>query len=175
MHRSEKRPTLKKLTIAATLAATVLTAGVANAASTASDATASIVAAIAITNSTGLNFGQIVPSVAIGTVTVPPVGAKSFTGGVTLANAVTATPAAFEVTGAGSNAFTITLPTSINVTGPGVAMVVDNFVSSPVATAPATLDVDGTLPLLVGATLNVGVSQAAGTYTGTFNVAVVYN
>jgi hypothetical protein len=38
-----------------------------------------------------------------------------------------------------------------------------------------TLDVTGAQTLLVGATLHVGVSQAANPYSGTFNVTVAYN
>ena len=78
------------------------------------------------------------------------------------------------MTGAPSNTYAITLPTSITLAAAaGAPMVVDTFVSAPTVTG--TLDITGAQTLLVGATLHVGVSQAANPYSGTFNVTVAYN
>lgn len=168
---------MKSLPIAAALvlsAALVLT-GTANAATASGSANASIVAALAISNTVALNFGQIAPTIAIGAVTVGTTGARSFTGGVTLANGTPPTAASFGVTGAPSNTYAITLPADIDVTltGPGAPMTVTGFVSDPPTSG--ILSAGGTQTLLVGATVHVGVSQVAGAYTGLFNVDVVYN
>lgn len=167
---------MKNLTTAATLAlsAVLLSAGAAHAAgTTGSSASAEIVAAVSISNNGGLNFGQIAPSAVIGTVTVAPNGDVSKSGGVTLGNGTTATASSFAVTGSIGNTYAITLPSSTLLTGPGVNLTVDGFESTP--DAIGTLSGAGTDTLLVGATVHVGVSQAAGAYSGTFNVTVAYN
>jgi hypothetical protein len=166
---------MMKLSSAVILAASLglLPAVAAEAATTASSAGATIVASISISNTVGLNFGQIAPSAVIGSVTVATTGVRSSSGGVTLANGTTPTASSFDVTGTGSNTYAITLPTSITMAGPGVLITVDSFVSNP--SGSGTLSVGGAQTLLVGATLYTGVSQAAGVYAGTFNVTVAYN
>ena len=162
-------------TLAIIATATLFSAALASAASTSSSANASIVSAIAITNTAPLNFGQIAPTIVIGTVSVATTGERAGLGGVTLANGSTPAAASFAVTGAANNTYTITLPASTTLTGPGAPMTVDGFVSNPDATGTGTLSALGAQTLLVGATLHVGVSQVAGAYTGTFNVDVNYN
>ncbi len=168
---------MKSLPIAAALALTAGLAfsGSANAAVASGSANANIVAAISISNTVALNFGQIAPTIALGSVTVAPDGDRTFLGGVTLANGTPATAASFAVTGAPLNTYAITLPGDSDVTllGTGAPMTVTGFVSDPPVTG--TLSGAGAQTLLVGATVNVGVSQVAGAYTGLFNVDVVYN
>ena len=87
--------------------------------------------------------------------------------------------AAFEVTGSGISIFTISLPTSIDITNANDdTMTVDTFTSSlPIAgvTLGGVLgDLSVTEDFTVGAKLNVGADQAAGLYTGTFDVTVNY-
>jgi hypothetical protein len=71
--------------------------------------------------------------------------------------------------------FTIEVPTSIVIETEGGAdqMTVDNFISS--LGADSVLDVNGEATLEVGATLNVSAQQAAGLYSGSFDVIVAYN
>jgi hypothetical protein len=139
------------------------------------NATATIIAPIAITNSTDLAFGNVAVSATLaGTVVLSPLGVRTPTAGVTLP-AVTGTfsAATFSVTGSGASTYAITLPASITLTGvPSGTMTVDNFTSNPSGTGALTA---GAQTLTVGGTLNVGAAQAAGTYTGTFNVTVNYN
>ena len=52
-------------------------------------------------------------------------------------------------------------------------MTVNNFVSS--LGADSVLDANGAATLGVGATLNVAAQQAAGLYSGSFDVIVAYN
>jgi len=158
------------------LSAALLSAGAAEAASTSSAVSAQIVASISISNSVGLNFGQIAPTVAIGAVTVATTGIRNGTGGVTLAGGTPPTASSFQVSGAPVNTYSITLPGDTDVTltaAAGAPMTVTGFVSDP--DASGTLSGAGTDTVLVGATLNVGVSQATNPYSGTFNVTVAYN
>lgn len=135
------------------------------------NAAAVITSGIAITKTADLVFGDIVADPAsAGTVVVSPAGSRSGTvvtfGGRTFNNA------SFDVTrsGSGNPHFTVTLPTSVNISNGASTMVVDNFTSNypappPAQSAPFTLN--------VGATLHVGASQPVGTYTGIFTVTVV--
>ena len=147
-------------------------------ANTTASANANIIPAISIARVTDLNFGDILqPAGAGGTLaltaaapTVPnPLGVTTAGGTVNAAE--------FTVMGAGTRSFSVTLPVSINITANGGAnsMVVDNFTSScgPCTFGGATATMES-LPLYVGATLNVGNTQALGAYTGTFAVTVAY-
>jgi hypothetical protein len=106
-----------------------------------------------------------------------PAGVRSVTGGCTLP-AITGTvaAAAFNVTGAANYTYAITLPgAATTITFGANNMTVDTWTSTPSGTG--TLSAGGSQTLTVGATLNVGASQAAGTYvSGTpFTVTVNYN
>jgi hypothetical protein len=137
-------------------------------------ATAKVLAPIAIAAGANLNFGTIA-SGAVGTVVVTSAGARSATGGVGLvtdgANAPTA--GVFTVTGAAGYGFSITLPVgTASITSGANSMTVGTFTSTP--SGSGTL-VAGTATVNVGGTLNVGLNQAAGAYTGTYPVTVNYN
>jgi hypothetical protein len=169
---------MKVLSIAASLALIVglLSAGTGFAAQDSSAASADVVAAIAIDNTVPLEFGQIVPSAVIGTVALnPTTAARSPLGGVTLSNGITPTAASFNVTGSANSTYAITLPSSILLTGAGVDLTVDTFTSDPTVAAGGTLSGLGAQALKVGAKVHLGVSQAAGEYSGTFDVSVAYN
>jgi hypothetical protein len=146
-------------------------------ASATANATADIVSNLTIANVTGLQFGKIVSGATAGTVTVSPTGTRTSSGGVSPVNGATPAPSAasFTVTGEAGASYAITLPTSAITLGNGAGgtMTVDGFTSNPDGTG--TLAADGHQVLDVGATLHVGASQAAGTYSGTFSVAVAYN
>jgi hypothetical protein len=140
-----------------------------------SPATARIVTPIAITNDVPLHFGNVEASANIGTVVMSPSesNARTRTGGATLpAIAGSPTAAKFTVTGEDALTYAITLPASTTLSSGGNNMTVNTFTSTPSATGLLT---EGTQVVYVGATLNVGASQAAGSYSGTFNVTVAYN
>lgn len=139
--------------------------------------TATIVTPISITKTVDMNFGNIAVNSSSGTVVLSPEGARSSTGGVTLpGTSGTVTAASFDVTGEGAYTYAITLPSSVTITRNSGAeiMTVNAFTSTPSATGTLTA---GAQTLTVGATLNVGASQVAGTYvSGTaFTVTVNYN
>ena len=136
---------------------------------------ATIITPIAISKTTDMNFGNVAVSATAGTVVLTPASTRSKTGGVTLP-AVTGTvaAAAFAVTGLGASTYSITLPASYTITSGANNMTVNAFTSTPSVTGALTA---GAQTVQVGATLNVGATQAAGTYTNAtgFNVTVNYN
>lgn len=142
-------------------------------------ATANIVTPIAIVNTTNMNFGNLAVSPTVAGTVVLPAGlapTRTLTGGVTLMTGGTITAAAFTVTGLVDATYSISLPASASLTGPGAPMLADAFVSTPTVLAGGVLTL-GTQTLYVGATLNVGAAQVAGSYTTVtpFTVTVNYN
>jgi hypothetical protein len=141
-----------------------------------SNASATIVGPIGISNTQEMNFGNVAVSATGGTVVLTPAGARSTTGGVTLpATTGTVTEAIFHVTGADGYSYAITLPSAaLTITSGGNTMTVDTFTSSPSGTGSLS---GGSEDLSVGATLNVAGGQPAGTYTSAtpFTVTVNYN
>jgi hypothetical protein len=139
-------------------------------------ANATIITPIAIAHVADLNFGNIVAGTGIGTVIVDTEGDRTKTGDVILPTATpgTVNAAKFTVTGLQDATYAITLPGSIDISASeeGPTMEVNNFTSNPDGAGTLT---GGTQTLSVGATLKVGAGQAAGNYTGTFNVTVAYN
>jgi hypothetical protein len=162
--------TLAALTLASTLSAAQ------NSATASASAKANIISPITLTKVVGadLNFGDVVPGATAGTVVVTPAAVRTSTGGVSLGNGATVAAAAFTVGGANNATYSITLPAGpVTITGPTSTMTVDTFTSNPSGTG--TIGATGTQLLNVGGTLNVGINQAIGAYTGTFNVTVAYN
>lgn len=138
-------------------------------------ASATIVTPISIAKNTDMNFGNIATDGSVGTVVLSPASGRTPSGGVTLpATAGTVTAASFTVSGSGSYAYSITLPSSVIITSGSDQMTVDNFTSTPSANGQLT---SGEQIINIGATLNLVASQAEGTYiSGTpFAVTVNYN
>jgi hypothetical protein len=147
----------------------------AKAADATATATATIAAAISIAKTVDMSFGTIAATATAGTVVLGTDGSRSCTDVECLAGNPGAA-ASFNVTGANNATYSITLPGSASLTGPGPAMTANAFTSSPTATG--TLSGAGAETLLVGATLAVGTvsTQTVGTYTSTnFTVTVNYN
>jgi hypothetical protein len=128
---------------------------------------------IAITWAQDLEFGTLAgDGTSAGTATINPVtGAKTVTGGVYDFGGIS-NAAVFDVTGKKNRAFTITLPASITLTSGGNTMTLNGFTSNP--SLVGTLDNNGAATVTVGATLQVGVGQAGGAYSGIFNITVDY-
>ena len=143
-----------------------------NSASTSASASARVVAAIALSKTADLSFGDIVASGALGTVVMTSAGVRSATGGTTLGNTNGAATAGFTVTGVSGSTYSITLPGGgASITGAGAPMTVDTWTGSK---AGGTLS-SGSDTFTVGGTLHVGANQVAGSYTATFSVSVNYN
>jgi hypothetical protein len=141
------------------------------------NAGARIISPLAIAFNTDLHFGTIMKGTLASTVEISPAAVRTvLTGDATLsALAPAATAARFTITGEPTLAYSITLPGSINITGPGPLMVVDVFTGD--VASPNTIPGGGSQVLNVGAVLHVGTgaTQTSGAYTGTFNVSVNYN
>jgi hypothetical protein len=129
-----------------------------------------------------LDFGDIIPSNAAGTVTIEPDGSRGRTGGVTLAGGG-GEPARFAGLGTRNRQVNISLGSnSIWITGPGTRMRVRNFEigSTPTAilsTSPTRFRIIsplGNYNFPVGATLEVGANQAPGDYSGSFTITLNY-
>ena len=145
-------------------------------ASATATASANIIQPLEIVKTADLAFGNIASGTSEGTVVIATDGARTSTGGVTLIEAGNVSNAAsFDVNGLADASFTIEVPASIVIETAGGAdqMTVDNFVSS--LGADSVLDANGEATLNVGATLNVSAQQAAGLYSGSFDVIVAYN
>ena len=137
-------------------------------------ATANPPATVTIRTDQGLGFGSIMVGPGGGTVTVAPDGTRTLSGLFGLGGGFSAASFTVEVSGDNPH-YLITLPPSTVLVGSGGAqMIVDTFQSFPAgsgnANPPARQDT-----MTVGAMLHVGAAQAAGTYSGVFNVTVNLN
>lgn len=152
------------------LASTAL-ASAAQAADVVAGAGAKIVAPLQIENTTDLYFGTIAPSL-----TDNDVVQVSFDGSKDCGAALSClsddhTAAAFAVSGAEGQSYTIALPTQATIrNGNGDEMTIANFAGS----KPNGTLANGTDSFTVGGVLNVAARQAAGDYQGTFVVTVEY-
>lgn len=148
------------------------------AATASNDATATVVAPIAIAAGSTLRFGSFSTAAAGQTVSINATSGARTSSGALLVTSTTGR-ATFNVTGQGSLTYAITLPgngvVTITTDDGGSAneiMAVSNFVSDPSGTGTLT---SGAQTLGVGATITTVSSQVAGAYTGSFNVSVDYN
>lgn len=144
---------------------------------------AKIVAPISITETAALHFGTMaVLAGTPGTCVLSTQGSRSATGGVNLsAQTPSATNAAYNVSGAISTTYAITLPATIIVSNgtPAQDMTINALLARSASTGTdglnGTLNSSGTDSFTIGGTLNVAAAQPAAVYTGTFNVTVAYN
>lgn len=133
------------------------------------------VAAISISNLQPLAFGKFAVGSG-GTVTVSPNGIRTATGGVVLLSSDSGGAASFRVSGDPGLSYDIVLPPDgavVLASGGGQSMPVGAFTSSPADFGQ--LEPSGVQTVAVGATLTVATGQAAGGYSGSFNVTVDYN
>lgn len=132
-----------------------------------------------------LNFGKIIAGTTAGTVTVAPTGARTATGGARLAADPNVRPARFAGKGSSNQNVGIALiagTATLTRIGGTEKMTVDTFIIGSTPTATLTIlpvsfrisSASGIFAFPVGATLRVGANQAAGNYTGTFTVTLVY-
>ena len=137
-------------------------------------ATAKILEPIAISAINDLEFGSIAAGSSVSDVVMTSGGVRSTTGNADLYTSDAGQQGTFDVTGESNHTYTITLPDNgdVTLTSGGNSMDVKDFESTP---ATGSLDAAGKQTINVGATLVVGASQAAGSYTGSYTVTVNYN
>jgi len=146
--------------------------------STTAQAAATILTPISIAKVNDMNFGNIaVVPTAPGTVILDPSGSVSTGGGggVTLPITTgTISAASFNVAGAASFTYAITLPTaSIAINNGSNVMDLGTFTSSPSGTG--LLSSAGAQVLAIGATLSVSAGQPTGIYTASTALVIAVN
>lgn len=163
---------IRNVLTAAALVAMIAAPATVKAASDSATASATIAAAVTVTKVSDLEFGLISPTGTAGTVTVSNTGTRTGDANVVLQAGNTPAQASFNVSGAASQAITVTIPASATLTGAGTDMVAT---LNQTEAGAQTLDGSGAFTVDVGASLAVGINQGAGAYTGSFDVTVVYN
>lgn len=134
-----------------------------------------VVAPIAITKDTDLQFGKFMAGPVGGSVVVVPAGTRTAGGDTVLVAGTPSTAATFTVTGETGTTYSITLPGAPILLSDGAThtMSVGTFTSTPAAAAGSLAT--GTESLKVGATVTVGPAQVAGVYTNTTDLNVIVN
>ena len=149
---------IKAALASSVLAASVMGANAANAATASADARANILQQVTVTSDgSDLDFGTIVSG-----------GGRSCGAGIVCSGAFSA--AGFDVTGTDGETVSVASDPSVTLNS-GTNSMTANIVSS-VSTMTLT---GGVGSFNVGGLLNVGANQADGAYVGTFNVTVNYN
>jgi hypothetical protein len=140
-------------------------------------ATATIFRPIALSATAGLTFGNIVrPASGTGTVAVDTTtGERTLTGDGVIGIGGAPHRATFSVTGEGGQIFSVTVPPSFLMTGPGSPITVTLTTT---ASGPQSLDGSlgsaGTASFGVGGSFTLPANTATGGYTGSFQVSVDY-
>lgn len=134
---------------------------------------------IEVTNVSTLDFGTLLPFGRPGTVTITTAGGSNTSNLLLIEQG---SVAEWSVKGTGNAPYAVTLPANISLTsdnGNESPMTVSAFRtsarSSGYSTPISVLDASGDGSFTVGATLNVGANQPAGTYTGSYEITVSYN
>jgi hypothetical protein len=141
-----------------------------NATTGSADASATIIAPLAIVKDVDLRFGNIASGAAAGSVVLSTNGIRTPSNVILPSVTGTYSAAQFTVSGLIGATYEITLPASTTISNGSVSMTIDNFIHD----ATEVLN-GGSETFNVGATLNLDAGQDAGAYTGTFNVTVDYN
>ena len=158
---------MKRALAGAALAALAMNASAAHAASATATAKAKILAPLTINNTSDLDFGTIVSGTVASTVAVTTAGAATCGSGLTCIGTTSA--AGFSLGGTSGAAVGISGPATVTLTSGS------NNMTASLAYSAASVTLTGTGGTFsVGGTLNVGASQAAGNYSGTFNVTANY-
>lgn len=144
-------------------------------------ASVSVVEPIGIQRVADLRFGRIIQPTANGTLTLAFDGTLTEAGGVVgLSSTPQAIngrgPGAFAIFGDPNRRFIAFMPNAIVITSGTNAMTVNQFQANPSGFLGIfrRFDANGFAPLLLGARLNINANQATGTYTGTYEVTVLY-
>jgi Mat/Ecp fimbriae major subunit len=151
-------------------AAAALLPSAALAATATGHASVTIVSAVAVSETTPMDFGTVGVTRAGGTVVLSPNGTRSGPANYNFDGS--ARPGEFTVTGTPNAAIAISFSAGDAVTGPGPAMALGSFTHN-AGRAPA-LNSAGNLSLAVGASVTVGQAQPYGSYAGTYTVTVNY-
>ena len=131
-------------------------------------ATAGVVVPMGITNTSNLEFGDILGGTS-GTVIIDASGNP----GGTLSSTGIQSAGTFSVTGANSRTFSITIAKVGDLESGAFDLIISGFTHN--AGATPTLSNTGLFALGVGATITADGGEGDGEYTGTYTVDVDYN
>lgn len=163
-------------------AAVTLLSSPAKAAPATGQAQIAVVTPLSFINYRNLDFGRVIPAAVAGSVTISPTNTRTASAGIVpVGNDFQV--ARFAGMGAQNDRVRVRIsPSVINLTGPGPAMTVDSFIIGPEATLQQIggspnyriVAANGVFWFSVGARLNVGANQPAGTYSGSFTATLDY-
>lgn len=168
--------------LCAIAAAVTLLSSPAKSAPASGEARIAVVTPLSFINYRNLDFGRVIPAAVAGSVTISPTNTRTATAGIIpVGNDFQV--ARFAGMGAQNDRVRVRItPSVINLTGPGPAMTVDSFIIGPESTLQQIggsqsyriMAANGVFWFSVGARLNVGANQPAGTYSGTFTATLDY-
>ncbi|WP_422345274.1 DUF4402 domain-containing protein [Parasphingorhabdus sp.] len=161
---------IKAALASSVLAASVMGANAAHAATASADARATILEQVTVTNTSDLDFATIVTGATAGTVVVDAAGAVTCAAALVCSGTTTA--AGFSVAGTTGQTVDIDADATVTLTNGGGNAMVATLVES-----ATTLTISGTAAndvFTVGGSLAVGANQADGAYLGNFDVTVNY-
>lgn len=128
---------------------------------------AKIVSPISIASTGVLDFGKIASTPSGGEITISPAGTLDYVGaGMEIAGNTGSVPT-FSVTA--QNGYSISLPSTLEISSGTNKLTLKDFKTSLASDSGVT-----TSDFTLGATLVVGVKQAAGDYTGEVEITVSY-
>jgi Mat/Ecp fimbriae major subunit len=201
MKKVNSRANIRNLVLAA---AAFGAAGSAQAATSNIPVSAIVLPPITVSQPSDMRFGSLAPAATAGTVVLalpatlaatPPttaaptiVGTRTVTGGVIMVGGGTCSATVLcgagglQVAGPVSGSFsTVTLPATVTLTSGANTMTVGTLTkrygadgTAGVTTGAGAFTAGGIATVLMAGTLNVGIAQASGTYTGTMAVTVDY-
>lgn len=140
--------------------------------------TAKVIRPISIAKTSNLQFGSVTrPSVGSGSISLSPAGVASVTGSnVIRYPSPAATVAAFTVTGEGGQAVTVSVPSTVTLSGStGSVIATTSSTGGGAQVLSGSAGAAGTVQVRVGGTVPLSGSTAIGTFTGTLAVTVQYN
>jgi hypothetical protein len=128
---------------------------------------------LSITNTSTLEFGSVAASATAGTVIVAIDGTRFATGGVTINDAGSYTPAKFIIEGKPNANFYIQLPDRVELRdGYGNIISVTGFRTN---IQSGALSADGVLEIKIGGQINLDPNQSTGDYSGSMVVELNYS
>ena len=148
----------------------------ANAANVQGTATAELVAPIAIVQNAQMDFGTLSGGAGVGTVVLDTAGGRTTTGDAVVVPSGAGAAGNFTISGESGRSYILTISATATISDGTNTMTVNNFTNTSSGTLPAATEI-----FTVGATLNLGANQPAGTYTtgnaggSTYTVTVNYN
>ncbi len=137
------------------------------------NASAVIIAPIVLVKTADLAFGTFTPTATAGTVTLNPDGTR-IGSNVILSATAQGNAASLNLNGNAGSSFTVSLPNSAILIGPGTSIMhINSFITNLAGTT--VFGVSGISTLKIGGMLSVDANQALGPYYGNFDLLVNYN